>query len=152
QCSYSSSVDLLFQVRGAFMAFIAPLFVATAGLKSSLKVKLSRAATFQSISLLGICIYLATMTGLATAFRRTHWDWATASTSALLFTMVGGVGPLLVSPWARGWMKVKLSKHLFEHRYDYRTEWLRFTDTIGRSGEDAAPLADRIIQGFSASA
>ena len=149
QGSYSSSVDLLFQLRGALMAAIAPLFAMTAGLKSSLKVKLSRAATFQSLSLLGICIYLATMAGLATAFRRTHWDWATASTSALLFTMIAGVAAVLLSPWARGWMKVKLSKHLFEHRYDYRTEWLRFTDTLGRSGEDAAPLADRIIKGFA---
>ena len=30
-----------------------------------------------------------------------------------------------------------LAKHLFEHRYDYRKEWLRFTDTLGRAGPDA---------------
>ncbi len=149
QGSYSSSVDLLFQLRGVLMAFIAPLFVASAGLTSSLKIKLSRAATFQSLSLLGICIYLATMSGLATAFRRTHWDWASASTAALVLTMIAGLAALALSPWTRGWMKVKLSKHLFEHRYDYRTEWLRFTDTLGRSGEDAAPLADRMIKAFA---
>ena len=49
--------------------------------RARFRVKLSRAATFQSLSLLGICIYLATMAGLATAFRRSHWDWATASTA-----------------------------------------------------------------------
>ena len=32
---------------------------------------------------------------------------------------------------ARGWLKVRLAKHLFEHRYDYRAEWLRFTATLG---------------------
>jgi putative PEP-CTERM system histidine kinase len=54
-----------------------------------------------------------------------------------------------MSQGARGWVKVKLAKHLFEHRYDYRTEWLRFTDTLGRSGADAAPLGDRIIKAFA---
>ena len=39
----------------------------------------------------------------------------------------------------------KLAKHLFEHRYDYRTEWLRFTETLGRAGPGraAARRADR---------
>ena len=45
---------------------------------------------------------------------------------------------LLPSARARGWVKVKLAKHLFEHRYDYRTEWLRFTDTLGRAGRRRA--------------
>ena len=38
---------------------------------------------------------------------------------------------LIPSARARGWVKVKLAKHLFEHRYDYRAEWLRFTETLG---------------------
>jgi putative PEP-CTERM system histidine kinase len=44
---------------------------------------------------------------------------------------------------------VTLAKHLFEHRYDYRQEWLRFTRTIGHGGEDAAPLADRVIKALA---
>src|SRR5262249_38926226 len=50
---------------------------------------------------------------------------------------------------ARGWAKVKLAKHLFEHRYDYRTEWLRFTETLGRAGPDAPPLSERIVKAFA---
>ena len=149
QGAASASVDELFRLRGIFMALTAPLFAATAGLKSSLKVKLSRAATFQSISLLGICIYLAIMAGLATAFRRSQWDWATASTAALLVGLSTAGIIIGVSPWARSWMKVKLAKHFFEHRYDYRTEWLRFTETVGRAGGDAAPLGDRIVKAFA---
>ena len=149
QGSASAGVDHLFELRGLFMALLAPLFAATAGLKNSLRVKLSRAATFQSLSLLGICIYLATMAGLATAFRRSRWDWATTSTAALLVTMIAGATALAVSRAARGWIKVKLAKHLFEHRYDYRAEWLRFTGTLGRSGADAGPLGDRIVKAFA---
>jgi len=149
QGASAASVDQLFQLRGIFMALIAPLFGATASLKSSLRVKLSRAATFQSLSLLGICIYLATMAALAAAFRRSHWEWATASTAGLLITMIAGAGGLAMSRAARSWIKVKLAKHLFEHRYDYRTEWLRFTNTLGRAGTDAPPLGDRIVKAFA---
>jgi len=56
---------------------------------------------------------------------------------------------LALSKRVRGWIKVKLTKHLFEHRYDYRSEWLGFTDTLGRSGDDAPPLGDRIVRAFA---
>ena len=48
------------------MALIAPLFAGTAASRS-LKIRLSRAATFQSLSLLAICAYFAVMAMLATA-------------------------------------------------------------------------------------
>jgi putative PEP-CTERM system histidine kinase len=38
---------------------------------------------------------------------------------------------------------------LFEHRYDYRTEWLRFTSTVGITGADVAPLGERVIKAFA---
>ena len=56
---------------------------------------------------------------------------------------------LIPSARARGWVKVKLAKHLFEHRYDYRTEWLRFTGTLGRAGPEAPPLSERIVKAFA---
>jgi putative PEP-CTERM system histidine kinase len=53
---------------------------------------------------------------------------------------------LLSTPWLRAWLKVKVAKHLFSHRYDYRAEWQRFTGTLGRPGQGAAPLAERVVQ------
>ena len=135
--------------RGAFVALIAPLFVVRAAGGTSLRIRLSRAATFQSLSLVAIGFYLAIMVVLATALRKSEWDWATTITLGLLATMTLGAGVVVLSQWARGWIKVKLAKHLFEHRYDYRTEWLRFTDTLGRSGADAPPLGDRIVKAFA---
>ncbi|MFL6795257.1 MAG: XrtA/PEP-CTERM system histidine kinase PrsK [Sphingomicrobium sp.] len=149
QGASAPSVEELFRLRGLFMAFIAPLFAATGGLKRSLRIKLSRAATFQSLSLLGICLYLSVMAILATAFRRSEGEWATASTALLLGLVSASTALLAMSQRVRGWLKVKLAKHLFEHRYDYRTEWLRFTDTLGRSGEDAPPLGERIVKAFA---
>ncbi len=149
QGANAPTVADLFKLRGAFLAITAPLFVWTAGTKGSLKIKLSRAATFQSLSLVGICSYFAAMAILAVALRHSKLTWTSAGTGALFVTMVCAAALLLLSPRARGWFKVKIAKHLFEHRYDYRTEWLRFTETLGRAGPDAAPLSERIAKAFA---
>ena len=38
-----------------------------------------------------------------------------------------------------------VAKHLFQHRYDYRGEWLRFTRTIS-SGGSSASIEERVIR------
>jgi putative PEP-CTERM system histidine kinase len=149
QSTGASAADELFRLRGLFMALAAPCFALSAGAKASLKIKLSRAATFQSLSLVAIASYLALMALLAAALRHTSWNWSSIGTAGLLVACTAAAGALALSPWARGWIKVKLAKHLFEHRYDYRTEWLRFTETLGRSSVDAPPLAERIVKAFA---
>ena len=141
--------DALFQYRGLFVALIAPLFLIRPAGGKTLKIRLSRAATFQSLSLLAICVYFAVMAVLATALRGSHWNWGSSITAMLLASMMIATSVLVLSQWARGWVKVKLAKHFFEHRYDYRTEWLRFTETLGRVGRDAPPLGERIIKAFA---
>ena len=139
----------LFQYRGLFTAIVAPLFIVSSVGGKALRIRLSRAATFQSLSLLAICVYFAVMAVLATALRGSQWNWGSSITAALLATMMIATAVLVLSHWARGWVKVKLAKHFFEHRYDYRTEWLRFTETLGRVGPDAPPLGERIVKGFA---
>jgi len=141
----SASVDDLYRLRGLFMVVLAPFFAST----GALRIKLSRAATFQSLSLVAIAAYLAVMVVLAGALRHTHWNWGSIATAGLVVLLSVAALILPLSQWARGWVKVKLAKHLFEHRYDYRAEWLGFTDTLGRSGEDAPPLGDRIVKALA---
>ena len=88
---------------------------------------------------------------LATALRGTGWRLVGARCWSLLLAVmtVGGDGPAALSPRRASWAKVKLAKHLFEHRYDYRTEWLRFTETLGRDRTDAPPLGERIVKAFA---
>ena len=135
--------------RGAVIALTAPLFAVGAGQDDGWKMRLSRAATFQSLSLLAICGYFAVMTILATALRGTGWDWSRAMLVLILSVMTLAAMILLPSAKARSWAKIKLAKHLFEHRYDYRAEWLRFAATIGRSGPDAPPIGERLIKAFA---
>ena len=135
--------------RGLAVAATAPLIALGGARGEGWRIRLSRAATFQSLSLLAICGYFALMAVLAAALRGSGVDWTRnlAVVAMAMLTLAAIV--LLPSPRARGWAKVKLAKHLFEHRYDYRTEWLRFTETLGAWGPTAAPLGERVVKAFA---
>jgi putative PEP-CTERM system histidine kinase len=135
--------------RGLAVALSAPLFALAARHEDHWRIRLSRAATFQSLSLLAICAYFAVMAVLATALRGTGVEWLRVLSATMLAVMVVAAMALLPSPRARSWAKVKIAKHLFEHRYDYRTEWLRFTETLGGSGSEGRPLGERMIKAFA---
>ncbi|MGN6850168.1 MAG: XrtA/PEP-CTERM system histidine kinase PrsK, partial [Sphingomicrobium sp.] len=125
----SASAARLSEWRGIAVALAAPLFALSTRKDGRWRIRPSRAATFQSLSLLAICGYFALMAILATALRGTEVDWSSVLMIGALAAMTVAALVLLPSARARGWIKVKISKHLFEHRYDYRTEWLRFTET-----------------------
>ncbi|MDT0507966.1 PEP-CTERM system histidine kinase PrsK [Novosphingobium sp. MMS21-SN21R] len=114
--------------------------------RSALRFSPSRAVAFQSLSLLVIGGYMILMVGAAQSLA---WLGGNSSQLAQLgFIFVSGVliVAILPSGRVRGWLKVMLAKHFFQHRYDYRAEWLRFTRTIGRAGGHAPPLHERIVQ------
>ncbi|MFL6731863.1 MAG: XrtA/PEP-CTERM system histidine kinase PrsK [Sphingomicrobium sp.] len=145
----AASAWRLIEWRGLVMALAAPLFAMTGRYEGGWRVKPSRAATFQSLSMMAICAYFALMAILATALRGTGVDWSSALMIVTLAVMTVAAMVLIPSARARGWVKIKLAKHLFEHRYDYRIEWLRFTETLGRTGPDAPPLTERIVKAFA---
>jgi putative PEP-CTERM system histidine kinase len=135
--------------RGFAIALTGPLFALAARHEDDWRIRLSRAATFQSLSLLAICAYFAVMAVLATALRGGNGEWLRSLSAGVLAVMVVAAMVLVPSPRARGWAKVKIAKHFFEHRYDYRSEWLRFTETLGSSGPEARPLGERVIKAFA---
>lgn len=117
--------------------------------KSALRFSPSRAVAFQSLSLLVIGAYMLVMVGAAQSLA-----WLGGSASQLVqlgFVFVTSVLILAVMPSSRvrGWLKVMLAKHFFQHRYDYRAEWLRFTRTIGRAGSQTPPLHERVVQALA---
>lgn len=114
--------------------------------RSALRFSPSRAVAFQSLSLMVIGGYMIVMVGAAQSLA---WLGGNASQLAQLgFIFVSSVliVAILPSGRVRGWLKVMLAKHFFQHRYDYRAEWLRFTRTIGRAGSHAPPLHERVVQ------
>ena len=106
----------------------------------------SRTVAFQSISLLLIGGYLAAMVAAAQWLAFAGSDYA--ALLQLTFVAAASLIAVLVLPSARlrGWLRVTTAKHLFQHRYDYRAEWLRFTRTIGESGANRTSLEQRVIR------
>jgi putative PEP-CTERM system histidine kinase len=85
---------------------------------------------------------------LAAVLRTGTFDWLRGLAMLVLATMTVALAVLLPSRRARSWTRVKIAKHFFEHRYDYRTEWLRFAATLGASGSNE-PLSARIVRAFA---
>ncbi|HYN45325.1 MAG TPA: XrtA/PEP-CTERM system histidine kinase PrsK [Allosphingosinicella sp.] len=138
----------MFALRGLVLAGLAALFAL--GVRNpSWKIQISRAATFQSLSVTAILAYLIAMMLAARAMEIVGGDWARVGQVAVVFVMTLAALVLVPSAKMRASLRVMLAKHLFEHRYDYREEWLRFTDTVGRKSEAAAPLEERVVKALA---
>jgi len=136
----------LYALRGAVLALLVILFALGMRRPAPLKVQLSRAATFQSISVLAILAYLLLMMSASRAVELAGGHWLEIVQLALLVAMSAAALVLLPSSKARRWAGVMLQKHLFQHRYDYRQEWLRFTNTIGG---DTGRLEERVAKAMA---
>ncbi len=109
----------------------------------------SRTATFRFLSLLVVGLYLILMAGLARLLDLQTGDVARLAQVGLVIAAGALALIWLPSSHLRGWMRVTAVKHLFKHRYDYRGEWIRFTNTIGRTGFDETPLQERVIKALA---
>jgi putative PEP-CTERM system histidine kinase len=139
--------ETLLQLRGVTMLAVAGM-LAIGALRhdGNLRFGPSRSFTFQSFSLLLIGVYLVGTVLISRGLAYAGGEFARLAQVG--FVAIAGALALEVLPSRRmrGWLRVTVTKHLFQHRYDYRAEWLRFTDTMGRAGPDSAPLGQRIVQ------
>lgn len=138
-------VDDLYAMRGAILAMLVPLFALASRRSAGWRMQLSRAATFQSLSLIAILGYLILMMTASRALEVVGGNWVRIGQVGLVFAITVAAVILLPSGRMRAWSRVIVAKHFFEHRYDYRAEWLRFTRTVGGD----APLGERIIKAIA---
>ncbi len=142
------SVELV-AMRGPAMACLAPILALASIRNTEWQLKLSRSVAFRSLSLVAIGGYLLMMIVIATALQIIGGDYARLAQISFLFGTSVAALVLLPSGKFRAWFKVKLAKNFFQHRYDYRAEWIRFTDTIGRPGSDSAPFHERVVKAIA---
>lgn len=147
----SAEPGLLMALRGLVAGFaaLALAFGANAA-AARLEFSPSRAVTFHTLSLVVIGAYLALMALVTKLIALIGGDMV--RTSQIAFLVLASMAAVLWLPSRRfrAWAKVKLAKHLFQHRYDYREEWLRFNRTIGRGGHaDGASLAVRAVKALA---
>ncbi len=132
--------------RGIVMALVAPLLALAAHRNGDWSLQLSRTIAYRSVSLAALVLYVVAMALATSALGALGGNYGRILQTAFVFGSTTAMVTILSTPWLRAWTKVKLAKHFFTHRYDYRAEWLRFTDTLGKPGDGAAPLEQRIVK------
>ncbi|TFI56722.1 PEP-CTERM system histidine kinase PrsK [Sphingomonas parva] len=142
-------VEDLVALRGGILAMLAPLFAVASRRNTEWRIHLSRAATFQSLSVLAIFFYLMVMMSATRTLEIFGGSWVRIGQVTIIFAMSVAAALILPSGRVRAWLRVMLAKHFFEHRYDYREEWLRFTRTTSAAGDDAPPLGQRVVKALA---
>ncbi|RZM17818.1 MAG: PEP-CTERM system histidine kinase PrsK, partial [Sphingomonas sp.] len=137
--------EQLVVARGFVMVVAAPALLIAVTRNGDWSLHLSRTVAWQTLSLAAVLLYAALMVAATSFIALVSGDDARLWQTAFVVGSTATGLAFLASPRVRAWTKVKVAKHLFRHRYDYRSEWIRFTDTLGKP-DDAAPLDQRIVK------
>jgi putative PEP-CTERM system histidine kinase len=138
----------LVAVRGFAMALIAMAIAAGLQHRGDRPVQMSRTVIYQALTLVAIGVYVALLAAATSALAAIGGPNARLLQTAFVFGSTAAILTLISSSWLRAWIKVKLAKHFFRHRYDYRAEWMRFTETLGEP-DGAATLDERIVKALA---
>ena len=133
--------------RGLVNALVAPLLMISflRNPRWSVRLVVSRRIAYQSVTIIGAALYLLTMAGAGYYFRYVGGSWGTILQVALGFVAAIALIAVLFSGTVRSWLRVFISKHFYQHGYDYREEWLRFTRTLSQPGPDLEQRTIRAI-------
>ena len=120
--------------RGFAHALVIP-FVALATARNrewTLSIGLSRGVVFHSTAILACGIYLLAVAGAGYYVRYFGGSWGKTLQVGFIFAALVVLGWLFSSGALRSKLRVFINKNFFSYRYDYREEWLRFTDLLAR--------------------
>jgi len=139
----------LWQARGVIYSALVPLVALSIARNPNwaLQLHISRSAVTGSVSILGCGVYLLATALAATVIRYSGVPWAGVAETAFIFLAVVGLVILVLSSSIRARTRVTLSKNLFSYKYDYRHEWLKFTETLTGNPDDAP---GSIVKGLTA--
>lgn len=135
--------------RGFINALIVPMLAMSVARNPdwSLDIFISRKAAFHMAALFGAGFYLMIMAGAGFYIGNYGGSWGTIAQAVFLFAAILFLIALLFSGQIRAQIKVFLSKHFFNYKYDYREEWLRLSKVLESS--DSNNLQENVIRAFS---
>lgn len=145
----------LWQSRGAVTA-MAAIFLAVAVTRidksdDTRSLYVSRHVAFHSVTLLAAGVYLLMMALVGYFIRYLGGSWG----GVLQITFLCASGllmlALLFSGQIRAKIRVWLSKNFFSYKYDYRIEWLEFTQALETGGDNIPESIIRAIAKLSKS-
>ncbi|MBK5943854.1 XrtA/PEP-CTERM system histidine kinase PrsK [Halorhodospira halophila] len=132
------------QARGLANALVVPLLAISMQrqLPRDKAPVISRHLVFHTAALTGAGLYLLAVGLAGYLLRELGGDWGALLQAALLFGAALLLILVLFSGSFRARLRVLINKHFFNYKYDYREEWLRFTETLSRE-HDEQPLRQR---------
>lgn len=141
--------ETLWNVRGLVVTMCAPLIAI--GIRHvnewSGRIFVSRHVVFYTTTLLAAGSYLIAV-GIAGYYvRAIGGQWGTVIQVLLISAAILVLALLLFSEILRAKLRVFISKHFFENKYDYREEWLRLISTL--TLDDELPLQKRAIKALA---
>ena len=110
------------------------------------RLRASRAMALALIATAAAATYFLAIVGAAALLNAQGGIGAAVTLFALPVISAVAAAALLPARRTQSWLRVMLAKHVFAHRYDYRGEWLRFTNTLARPGDAPAPLQERVVK------
>ncbi len=149
---YSSSLlsanldQYLWNARPVFILLLIPLMWISIHRITNRKSKvvISHHIAFHSVSLIGVGVYLLLMSAIGYYLQFSGGEWGALFQIIFLSVALLALLVLVFSGQVRALIKVYVSKHFFDYKYDYRDEWLRFSDSFSKL-ENNRPLEERII-------
>ncbi len=142
------AIDFL-AARGIAMLVLVPVMALGMRRNTHWNMRMSRRAAFHSASVLLVGAYVLLMIAAVTVIDLIGGSYADIGQVALVFTMsVMGV-IFIPSGKFKATLKVYLAKHFYQYRYEYRDEWMRFTDTMGRADDVSGPVEQRVTKAIA---
>lgn len=136
----------LWAARGVVAAMLAP-FIAISARRNpdwSLDIFVSRQVVFHSTALLGAGCYLLLMATAGYYIKYYGGEWGGVLQIAFLVGAFLVLALVLFSGQIRAKVRVFVSRHFFNHAFDYRQEWQRLIATLAES--QGGPLEVRVIR------
>ncbi len=123
--------------KGFINAALLPLVVMANRRQGERQAELlvSRQVAFYTASLFGMGTYLLAMWAIARGIRLIGGEWSFYTEIVFLVAAVTFLLAVLFSGGWRARLRVLLLKHFYRNKYDYRDEWLRLTQSLGRAGD-----------------
>ncbi|RED49885.1 XrtA/PEP-CTERM system histidine kinase PrsK [Aestuariispira insulae] len=135
------SMDPTYEVAQGYVAAIAAPLIAVSVMRyRSWKIDLhvSRDVVYHSTVLVLSGIYLLSVAAAGYYLKQFGGDWGTISSIVVAFAAVITLVLAASSASIRARIRIWIGTHFFSNKYDYRKEWLRFTEAMSdnRGGED----------------
>ena len=140
----------LWEARGFVSTVTVPMIAIAAARNPNwtVRVFVSRRVVFHTTVLFGAGLYLLAMSAVGYYIRLYGGSWGKSAQIAFLFLAVSFLIVILFSSQFRSRVKVFLSKHFFNYKYDYRDEWLRIIQTFS-GGEPGLDIKERVIKAIA---